>query len=120
MATDSFPPTNRARLEEIFSGDAYVKGLGTELVDWDGGRASFRLRLESGHANFVGTVHGGALFSLAETAIGVASNSWSRVAGHVLPDRPLARGRGRLAGGLARPVLGDWCDSGHVPRPVGL
>jgi len=79
MTTDTFPPTNRARLEDIFRHDAYVKGLGAELVEWDGGRAMFRLRPESGHTNFVGTIHGGALFSLADAAIGVASNSWGRL-----------------------------------------
>jgi uncharacterized protein (TIGR00369 family) len=79
MATDPFPPDNRARLEEIFRSDAYVKGLDAELVEWDGGSATFRLRPESGHTNFVGTIHGGALFSLADAAIGVASNSWGRV-----------------------------------------
>ena len=79
MTTDSLPPANRARLEEIFRGDAYVYGMGTELVDWDGGRATFRLRTEDRHGNFVGTVHGGALFSLADAAIGVASNSWGRM-----------------------------------------
>ncbi|MGH9009532.1 MAG: hotdog fold thioesterase [Acidimicrobiia bacterium] len=29
--------------------------------------------------NFVGSVHGGALFSLADAALGVASNSWGRL-----------------------------------------
>jgi uncharacterized protein (TIGR00369 family) len=79
VTTDSFPPTNRARLEAVFRGDAYVNGVGAELVEWDGGRATFRLRPESRHTNFVGTVHGGALVSLADSAIGVASNSWGRV-----------------------------------------
>lgn len=79
MTTDPFPPTTRARLEEIFRNDGFVKGLGTELVEWGGGHATFRLRPESGHTNFVGTVHGGALFSLADAAIGVASNSWGRL-----------------------------------------
>jgi acyl-CoA thioesterase len=76
--TDSFPGDNRARLEAIFRGDAYVGALGAELVDWGGGHATFRLT-PGPHTNFVGSVHGGALFSLADAAIGVASNSWGQL-----------------------------------------
>ena len=70
---------NRARLEAVFRSDPYVKELGAELVEWAGGRAVFRLAAEAGHTNFVGSVHGGALFSLADCALGVASNSWGRL-----------------------------------------
>jgi acyl-CoA thioesterase len=56
-----------------------VDGLGAELVEWDGGRAVFRLTPEARHLNFVGSVHGGVLFSLADAALGVASNSWGRL-----------------------------------------
>ena len=79
MPTDSFPEPNRARLEALFLGDAYVNGSGAELLEWGGGHATFRLRPQSRHTNFVGSVHGGALFSLADAAIGVASNSWGRI-----------------------------------------
>lgn len=70
---------NRARLEALFRSDAAVSDLGAELVDWDGGRAVFRLAPGDRHVNFVGTIHGGVLFSLADAALGVASNSWGRV-----------------------------------------
>ncbi|HZQ76178.1 MAG TPA: PaaI family thioesterase [Acidimicrobiia bacterium] len=79
MTTDSPLERNRARLEAVFLGDAYVKELGAELVEWDGGRAVYRLPVEAGHMNFVGSVHGGALFSLGDCALGVASNSWGRI-----------------------------------------
>jgi acyl-CoA thioesterase len=39
----------------------------------------FRLTVEDGHVNFVGSTHGGALFSLADTALGVACNAWGRI-----------------------------------------
>jgi acyl-CoA thioesterase len=81
VTTDSLPPTNQARLEAIFLSDAYVNGSGAELLEWGGGHATFRLRPQSRHANFVGSTHGGALFSLADAAIGVASNSWGRQTG---------------------------------------
>ena len=70
---------NRARLEAVFRTDAYLADLGAELVDWDGGRATFRLVPEARHCNFVGSIHGGALFSLADAALGVACNSWGRL-----------------------------------------
>jgi acyl-CoA thioesterase len=122
VTTDCFPPTNRARLEEVFGSDAWVKGSGAELVEWGGGHATFRLRPESGHTNFVGTVHGGALFSLADAAIGVASNSWGRVsvlitaqaqflsavpAGDVLLARAEERSRTRRTVALAIDVLSE-------------
>ena len=122
MATETFPPSNRARLEEIFRADAYVKASGAELVEWEGGHATFRLHPESGHTNFVGTVHGGALFSLADAAIGVASNSWGRVSmlltaeaqflsaaptGHALLARARERSRTRRTAAFAIDVLSE-------------
>jgi acyl-CoA thioesterase len=80
VTTDPSLEVNRARLEALFRSDGWVGTLGAELVEWGGGRAVFRLRPEVRHGNFVGTTHGGALFSLADAAIGVASNSWGRVA----------------------------------------
>jgi acyl-CoA thioesterase len=79
VTSEPWPETNRARLEAVFQSDAYVNDLGAKLVEWDGGRAVFRLAPEPRHRNFVGSVHGGALFSLADSALSVASNSWGRV-----------------------------------------
>jgi len=79
VTSHSYPPTNRDRLEALFRADPYVNGLGAELVEWDGGEATFRLDPAARHTNFIGTVHGGAFFSLADAAIGVASNSWGRM-----------------------------------------
>jgi acyl-CoA thioesterase len=70
---------NRARLEAVFAVDPYLERVGAELVEWDGGWAVFRLRGGRDHTNFLGTVHGGALFSLADAALSVACNSWGRV-----------------------------------------
>jgi acyl-CoA thioesterase len=66
-------------MEELFLGDAFVNGVGPELVEWDGGRAVYRLTSEARHLNFVGSVHGGVLFTLADSALGTACNSWGRV-----------------------------------------
>ena len=77
--TEPWPENNRARLDAVFQSDAYVNEVGAKLVEWDGGRAVFRLAPEPRHLNFVGSIHGGALFSLADAALGVASNSWGRL-----------------------------------------
>jgi len=79
VTNEPWPESNRTALETVFQSDAYVSELGAKLVEWDGGRAVFRLAPGPRHLNFVGSVHGGALFSLADAALGVASNSWGRV-----------------------------------------
>ena len=122
MSTDSFPATNRARLEAIFLSDAYVHSSGAELLDWGGGHATFRLRPQPRHTNFVGTVHGGMLFSLADAAIGVASNSWGRMSvlltaeaqflsaapvGEALVARATERSRTRRTAALAIDVTSE-------------
>jgi acyl-CoA thioesterase len=63
----------------LFRRDSLARLLGVELVDWDGGQARLRWMAGPDHCNFVGGVHGGALFSLADTGLAVASNSWGRV-----------------------------------------
>ncbi len=70
---------NRERLDAMFRGDAYAGLLGAEVVSWDGGGAVIRWTPREEHANFAGTVHGGAIFSLADIAFAVSSNSWGRV-----------------------------------------
>jgi len=79
VTNEAWPEHNRSRLESVFETDDYVNELGAKLVEWEGGRAVFRLAPDRRHHNFVGSVHGGALFSLADAALGVASNSWGRI-----------------------------------------
>lgn len=71
---------NRAALDEIFRGDRYAFQLGVELQNWSGGWARVSYTVPEDHANFMGGLHGGAVFSLADAAFGVAVNSWGRVA----------------------------------------
>ncbi len=70
---------NRAGLEEIFRRAPLARLLGIEVLEWDGGRARLRWVPGPDHRNIVGVVHGGALFSLADSGLEVASNSWGRV-----------------------------------------
>ena len=64
------------KLKEIFSNDNFVKHCGMELVEAYGGYSKVRMKLGDEHMNFFGTVHGGAIFSLADTALGAAANAY--------------------------------------------
>lgn len=120
MTPEPLPEINRSRLEAVFQSDAYLSELGAKLVEWEGGRAVFRLAPEPHHLNFVGSVHGGALFSLADAALGVACNSWGRIcvaltvdtqflsaplAGDVLVATALERSRTRRTASYAIDVI---------------
>ena len=63
--------------------DGYVRHLGIELVDCGEGSATVRMHVGPQHLNFNGTCHGGAIFSLADSAFGLASNSHGIVAAAV-------------------------------------
>lgn len=67
----------RARL----NGDAFaVETVGIEIVDVQPGRAITRLRVEEKHLNSLGITQGGVLFTLADFALAVVSNT--------LPETP--------------------------------
>jgi len=69
-----------ARVNRLAAHDPFVKSLGIKCVDGGPGRAAVRMRVKAAHLNFNGTCHGGVVFSLADTAFGLASNSHGRVA----------------------------------------
>lgn len=64
-----------ARLEALAARDALAASLGIEYVAGDVARATVRMTVSGMHLNFNGTCHGGAIFTLADTAFGLASNS---------------------------------------------
>lgn len=49
-----------------------VGPLGFVLVDGDGGRSVWRYRVDAEHFNLNGTLHGGVLMALLDTAMGYA------------------------------------------------
>jgi acyl-CoA thioesterase len=55
--------------------DAFARLLGMELLEVADGRARVALTAGPQHGNFLGLVHGGAVFSLADAALAAASNS---------------------------------------------
>jgi len=76
-ATEAHPA--RDALDRLFRSDPHARGVGIELVDWGLGWAEVRATPGAGHGNFLGTVHGGVVFSLADVALSYAGNSWGRM-----------------------------------------
>jgi len=69
------------KLKQYFSdNDLFARHNGIELLDVGTGRAIVRMKIEPYHFNAAGTVHGGAIFTLADYAFAVASNSHGRIA----------------------------------------
>ncbi len=71
---------DRETARKIFSRDRYAALSGIEIVDAGTGYCSARMRIDDRHLNSVNIVHGGALFTLADLAFAVASNSRGQVA----------------------------------------
>ena len=60
--------------------DPFPRLLGIEFVSGGLGFATVRLRIRKEHLNFNGTCHGGAIFTLADTAFGLAANAYGPLA----------------------------------------
>jgi uncharacterized protein (TIGR00369 family) len=63
------------KVEAIGSSSAFGRLLGLEILKAEGGEALLRLKMHDGLRNLHGKLHGGALFSLIDTAMGQASHS---------------------------------------------
>lgn len=71
---------NPERVAELFEADAYAKAMGIELISVDDTEVVVALDVEARHLNFLGGGHGGMLFSLADCAFSLASNSAGPIA----------------------------------------
>lgn len=69
-----------AHVRRLAAGDPFVRLLGIECTHAGPGTATVAMTLGPQHLNFNGTCHGGAVFALADTAFGLASNSHGRIA----------------------------------------
>jgi acyl-CoA thioesterase len=67
-------------MQRFIDQDRYARHLGVEIVECGEGAARAKLELRENHLNSVNTVHGGAIFSLADSAFSAASNSHGTVA----------------------------------------
>jgi acyl-CoA thioesterase len=67
-------------LDRFVAQDAFARAIGIEVPEYGDGRATARLTIEPRHLNSGGTLHGGAIFSLADAAFAAASNSHGTLA----------------------------------------
>lgn len=64
----------------MWEGDAASRWLGAEIVRVGPGAATLRLCVAAHHLNGHGIVHGGVIFTLADSAFAFACNSYNRCA----------------------------------------
>lgn len=66
----------RSEIKEIIDSDSYARHLGARVVEIRPGYAKVYMELEPQHKNFMGMIHGGVIFGLADVAFGAAANSF--------------------------------------------
>ena len=64
---------------KLFENDRFATLSNIEVVDVSPGKAITRMEVNDKHMNSIGTVHGGALFTLADFTFAVAANSHGTV-----------------------------------------
>lgn len=84
--------------------DGYARHLGLQLVKGGAGTAVVRMRVGPEHVNFNGRCHGGAIFSLADMALGLACNSYGSIAALVDGNISISSGVGE----------GEWLEAAAV------
>jgi acyl-CoA thioesterase len=67
-------------LDRFVAQDAFARSIGVEAPEYGDGRAIARLTIGPRHLNSAGTLHGGAIFTLADVAFAAASNSHGTLA----------------------------------------
>jgi len=73
-------PNDIEAIKRHFETDRFAASSGMRLVELRPGFAEAALKIEDRHLNSVGTVQGGAIFTLADLAFAMACNSGGRVA----------------------------------------
>ena len=68
------------RVMRLAARDPFVNACGIRCVDAGPGHATVALDIGATHINFNGACHGGAIFTLADAAFGLASNSHGMIA----------------------------------------
>lgn len=104
-STDAEPKLDsdawRAKLAALAARDGICATLGLAVIAGGPGRAEVAMTVDARHMNFNGGCHGGAIFALADTAFGLASNSHGPVAvgidGHITFQAGVAIGDTLLA-----------------------
>jgi len=72
--------TSMKDIKDYFKNDQFAAHNNIELLEAGNGRAKAKMTLHPHHWNGLGTVHGGALFTLADFCFAAACNSHGTVA----------------------------------------
>ena len=67
-------------VKRFIDNDRFAKHLDIEMLEYAKGRAKARMGIKDHHLNSAGTVHGGAIFGLADAVFSAASNSHGTLA----------------------------------------
>jgi len=67
-------------VKRFIENDRFARHLDIEMLEYAKGRAKARMAVKEHHLNSAGTVHGGAIFALADAAFAAASNSHGTLA----------------------------------------
>jgi acyl-CoA thioesterase len=67
-------------IKRFFTGDRYAQHSGIELLSVSPGLAVAQMNIQPHHLNAVGSVQGGAIFTLADLAFAAASNAHGKLA----------------------------------------
>ena len=67
--------TPRLHMNHFAQNDRFAQHVGIELLEVEPGRATGRLRITQAHLNGLQTVHGGAIFTLADFVFAAAANA---------------------------------------------
>jgi len=67
-------------LTRFVKNDRFARHVHIEMLEYGAGRAKASMEVDQHHLNSAGTVHGGAIFSLADAVFSAASNSHGTLA----------------------------------------
>jgi acyl-CoA thioesterase len=67
-------------IKRFVDNDRFARHIGIEMLECSRGSAKARMEIKDHHLNSAGTVHGGAIFSLADAVFSAASNSHGTLA----------------------------------------
>lgn len=102
--------TDQAR--RIFAADRYAALTGIEIIEAGKGYCKARLAIEDRHLNAANVVQGGAIFTLADFAFAVASNSHGQLALAINANISFLRG-------IAAGILYATATEVGVPKRIG-
>jgi acyl-CoA thioesterase len=67
-------------VKRFVENDRFAKHLGVDMLEYGSGKAKAAMVIQDHHLNSAGTVHGGAIFALADAVFSAASNSHGTLA----------------------------------------